>query len=94
RGGWLSANRQFIQNLPIRTIDFNDKKDKAMHDEMVKLVDTMLDLNKKLQKTKTPHDRELIERRIKATDDRIDSLVYELYGLTEEDIRVIEDAKV
>lgn len=46
------------------------------------LVDKMLDLHEKLKKAKTPHDRELIERQIKATDSQIDRLVYELYGLT------------
>ena len=76
--------------LPIRTIDFNNKKEKEMHDQIVSLVDKMLDLNEKLKKTKTPHDRELIERQIKATDSQIDRLVYELYGLTEEEIRVVE----
>ncbi len=67
------------------------QKEKAMHDKMVSLVDSMLDLNKKLHKTKTPHERELLERRIKATDNRIDTLVYELYGLTDEEIRIVEE---
>jgi len=47
------------------------------------LVEQMLDLNKKLQSAKIAQDKELIERRIKITDNRIDRLVYELYGLTE-----------
>jgi len=58
--------------------------------EMVSLVDRMLDLNKKLQTVKIAHDRELLERQIKITDDQIDRLVYELYGLTEEEIGVVE----
>ncbi|MEE9614156.1 MAG: hypothetical protein V3W31_04260 [Thermodesulfobacteriota bacterium] len=56
----------------------------------MKLVDGMLDLHKKLATKKTPHEREMIERQIKATDNSIDKLVYELYGLTEEEIRVVE----
>ena len=64
--------------------------DKIQHNKMVLLVEKMLDLHKKLKKAKTPHDRELIERQIKATDSQIDRLVYELYGLTEEEIRVVE----
>jgi type II restriction/modification system DNA methylase subunit YeeA len=60
------------------------------HDRMVSLVEKMLELHKKLQKAKTPHDKELIERRIKSTDKEIDALVYELYGLTDEEIRIVE----
>jgi hypothetical protein len=32
----------------------------------------------------------LHQRQIEATDEQIDALVYELYGLTEEEIRIVE----
>jgi len=35
-------------------------------------------------------DKELYERQIKIVDKQIDRLVYELYGLTEEEIKVVE----
>jgi hypothetical protein len=38
-----------------------------------------------LPKTKTPHEQESLKRTIAATDKQIDQLVYELYGLTEEE---------
>jgi len=59
---------------------------------MVALVRRMLDLNRKLPKARTSHERTVIEREIAATDRRIDLLVYELYGLTKKEIRVVEDA--
>jgi hypothetical protein len=34
--------------------------------------------------------KELIQRQIDATDKQIDKLVYELYGLTEDEIKIIE----
>ena len=37
-----------------------------------------------------PADRELYERQIEAADEEIDALVYELYGLTEEAITIVE----
>jgi type I restriction-modification system DNA methylase subunit len=46
RGGWLSANRQFLSQLPFRIINFSDPTDKARHDRMVKLVEQMLPLHK------------------------------------------------
>lgn len=36
------------------------------------------------------HERTLLIRRIEATDGQIDKLVYELYGLTEEEVRLVE----
>ena len=59
---------------------------------MVSLVENMLDLNKRLSESKTGHEKTLLSRQIEATDRQIDRLVYELYGLTEEEIAVVEDA--
>jgi len=84
-------NKTYLEKLPIRTIDFNKSSEKALHDKMVSLVEKMLGLNKKLQKAKIAHEKELLERQIKITDNRIDSLVYKLYGLTEEEIKVVEE---
>jgi hypothetical protein len=57
---------------------------------MVSLVAQMLDLNKRLQDAKLDHDRTLLQRQIEATDAAIDALVSELYGLTEEEIKIVE----
>ena len=35
-------------------------------------------------------DKELYERQIRIVDAQIDRLVYDLYGLTEEDVKVVE----
>lgn len=92
RGGFFRYFTQFIEQLPIRTIDFSNPADKARHARMVKLVDTMLKLHENPQAAKVDHDRELIQRQIDATDKQIDQLVYELYGLTDEEIRIVEEA--
>jgi len=57
---------------------------------MVKLVERMLDLHKKLADAKVPDDKTRIQRQIDATDKQIDKLVYDLYGLTEEEIQIVE----
>jgi len=59
---------------------------------MVAMVETMLKLHKDLPKAKTPHEQESLKRTIAATDKQIDQLVYELYGLTEDEIRIVEGA--
>jgi uncharacterized coiled-coil protein SlyX len=81
--------RDIIQ-FHIRTIDFNNPAEKKMHDDLVSLVEKMLELNKQLQKTHFDSEKESIERQIAATDKKIDKLVYELYGLTEEEITIVE----
>ena len=39
-------------------------------------------------------DKELYERQIKLVDAQIDGLVYDLYGLTEEEVKVVEEVIV
>jgi hypothetical protein len=58
---------------------------------MVALVNQMLDLNKRLSETTLEHEKTVILRQIEATDRQIDELVYELYGLTEEEIKIVEE---
>jgi hypothetical protein len=55
---------------------------------MVALVERMLALHK--QQPSTPGEKEMLKREIAATDRQIDGLVYELYGLSEEEIKIVE----
>jgi hypothetical protein len=64
----------------------------SRHSSMVALVEKMLALNRRLSEAKTGHEKALLSRQIEATDRQIDALVYELYGLTEEEIAIVEDA--
>ena len=63
---------------------------KPRRNEMVGPVEMMPKLHRDLPKAKTPHEQESLQRQIAATDKQIDALVYELYGLTEEEIRIVE----
>lgn len=90
RGGYLRFIYQYLVKLPIRTIDFNNPEERSMHDRMVQLVERMLDLHKKKQQAKTNSEKELFDHQIKATDREIDQLVYKLYNITEEEIRIVE----
>ncbi len=90
RGGYIRFFSQYIEQLPIRTINFTDPLDKARHDRMVALVSQMLELNKKLQDATLDHEKTLLSRQIEAADGAIDKLVYELYGLTEEEVKIVE----
>ncbi|MGA9365434.1 MAG: TaqI-like C-terminal specificity domain-containing protein [Bacteroidota bacterium] len=82
---------EYIERLPIRTINLSDPADKSRHDRMVEMVEQMLALHKQLASAKTEHEKTALQRQIDATDKQIDELVYELYGLTEEEIKIVEN---
>ncbi len=79
-----------IIQLPIRTIDFSTPSEKAIHDKLVSLVDRMLDLHKKKAALPPSAEREKIEREIAVTDEKIDEIVYGLYGVTAEERKIVE----
>ena len=90
RGGYLRFFTQYLEKLPIRTIDVNKPSEKAIHDNLVSFVDRMLDLHKKKAALPQSAEREKIEREIAVTDEKIDEIVYGLYGVTDEERKIIE----
>jgi type II restriction/modification system DNA methylase subunit YeeA len=54
------------------------------------LAERMLALHQQLAAAKIEHEKTARHRQIEATDRQIDALVYELYGLTEEEIKIVE----
>jgi type I restriction-modification system DNA methylase subunit len=81
---------QVVESLPFPPLDLSQKPDKQKHDQLVKLVDTMLKLKEKAAEA-TMRVQEITERQIAATDKAIDLLVYQLYGLTAEEITLVEE---
>src|SRR5690606_17429252 len=81
---------QYVENFPIRTIDITNHAAAARHARMVELVQRMLDLHKRLAAEGNPQMKTALQRQIDATDAQIDSLVYELYELTGDEIKIVE----
>jgi len=80
-----------MEKIPIRVIDSSDPTDKAYRDKIVSLVERTIVLHREWGGPINPNDKIQLEREIEATDHQIDQLVYELYGLTEEEIKIVED---
>jgi len=89
-GGYYKFSAPYLKRLSIRRINFSDPADKARHDKMVTLVDSMLGLHKQLAAAKSEAQRAILQRQIDATDAEIDRLVYDLYGLTAEESALVE----
>ena len=90
RGGYIALNRQYIEQIPLPPFSLNRESDKAAHDRMVTLVEQMLELHRQLAAARTPQEQTALERQIAATDTQIDRLVYDLYGLTGDEIAIVE----
>ncbi len=83
---------QYMEKVPIRPLDDGNSEDRLRRERMTDLVNRMLALHARQRTTRTPSDQTAIAREIVATDGQINRLVYELYGLTAEDIKTVEQA--
>lgn len=88
-GDLLQVDKGPLLNIPIHLTD-----DKNKQKEIIKLVEKITALNKELQKLHPIMDEEeynLKKEAIEKTDREIDGKVYELYGLGEEERKIIEN---
>jgi adenine-specific DNA-methyltransferase len=87
RAAFPKINTNTLEELPVPDIlkvDINIKKN------ILLFVDTILDLNKQKQTTTNSETLEQLNQRIAYTDAKINKLVYELYGLSEEEVGIVE----
>lgn len=68
------------------------KASKSDIDKMVNLVTQLIQLNSRNFDSLTPIEVEQLKRQIAATDRQIDELVYQIYGLTEDEIVLVESS--
>jgi hypothetical protein len=85
KGGRLELRQQSLARFPMP-----DGIDRSRHDRMVKLVEQMLALHQQAAGARTPQEQTALTRQIAATDTQIDRLVHDLYGLTEDEIKIVE----
>jgi len=90
---------RFIFGMAIITMHFDNSVTSRIpipsncdNPKLIFLVDQMLDAQKLYHNAKTESDKKLYKHKIDLIDKQIDTLVYELYGLTENEIKIIEES--
>jgi hypothetical protein len=89
-GGYLRVGPPQLATIPLAMMNLDMPRDRLRHDRMVAMVNQMLQFHEDLASARTAHEKTLLERQIAATDRQIDTLVYELYGLTGDEIAIVE----
>jgi hypothetical protein len=91
-GGYFTFKTQYLNNFPIRIIDLKNNLDKSSYEKIIMLVEQMLSIQKQYQSENSTPIKTNLKQKINILDNQIDQLVYELYGLTEEEIKVVEES--
>ncbi len=80
-----------LGQIPICVLDASKAAERAPHDRMVSLVEQVLAAKKQLAGAQSDKDKDFYENKCFALERQIDVLVYDLYGLTENEIKIVED---
>ncbi len=87
---YIEFSARAVTSFPVRPVDLSKPADKTRHDRMVQLVEQMLEGKKQQAGAQTEKDRTYYENKCASLDRQIDALVYDLYGLTEAEIKIVE----
>jgi len=80
-GGYLGINKSTIEELPL--VDVGKEEQKKISD----IVDKILTITKSSDYLENPAKKE----KVKEYERQIDQMVYDLYGLTKEEVKIVED---
>jgi type I restriction-modification system DNA methylase subunit len=88
RDGYYEYSRNTLSRFPIKTI--STKEEAFKQNEIIKMVDQLLHLNQEITEAKLQTQIDQLKSKIDYCENRINEIVYQLYGLTEEEIRIVE----
>ena len=91
-GGGFHTYPKTIRELPVFDIDQATANEKNVLNAIESQAMRMLQLHRQRATARTPQGLTSLERQIDATDAQIDQLVYELYDLGADEIKIVEDA--
>lgn len=89
RGEYYSHGKQFIENLPIREIDFTEKDQKKRHDTIVRTVKSIIKARQSFSAEKVYAKKRILHRKINRLYNKLFTQIDALYGFTKEDIDCI-----
>ena len=86
----VNLSKTYLSQIPIKNVFGYNKDLINHHNTLASKARSMIEFQIKFESAKTPTEHTAIERQIQAIDTQIDQLVYQLYGLTEEEIKIVE----
>jgi len=91
RGGYFAASKQYIEHLPIRLSIGDGAADERLAEKVEQVVERAQHLRTQ-RAGAVGHGLTLLKREIASLDSQLDRLVYDLYGLTDDEIALVEES--
>jgi len=94
RGDAYRLTPEFLNSFCFPAINLKDSREKQFYDKVILFAEKILSLNRSLLKIgdKQTDERKRIEEEIEKIDKEIDNLVYNIYGITDQEKKIIEES--
>lgn len=89
-GGYMNVGKKSLTQFIYYPINLKNSKEKEINNKLVNLVDNIIAINKKIVAENNPDTKTILQRQISTIDLQIDKLVYELYDLNDDEIKLIK----
>lgn len=89
-GGYMNVSKKQLDDFLFLAIEQTNKVDLNRYNQIVMHVEQLLILNMDLHKITLETKKEQIKQKIEYNEDKINSLVYQLYDLTKDEIELVE----
>ena len=89
RGAYYSHGKQFLENIPIKIIDFNNPDEKKIHNEVVKAVKQLISTKQSYNEVYIGAKKKILQRKLDFLNNTLISLVNQLYQITDEAMNIV-----
>jgi hypothetical protein len=90
RGGYASHGKQYVKDVPIRNIDFNNPEEAQKYRKIIALVEKLIEAVDKMTKESLPQKKEVYMRQCALTRMKVMQFIEQLYCISTDDLAVIE----
>ena len=94
RGGYYSHGKQFIKDLPVVDIDFDDPAQKMSHDGIVSVVKKLIENSEERKAARTPKNQAICDRYRKVLLHDLLDRMNRVYGITVADLAIAETVEI
>ncbi|WP_291275883.1 N-6 DNA methylase [Flavobacterium sp.] len=89
RGAYYSHGKQFLENIPIKRIDFDNAEQRKNHNEIVKIVQQLIHTKDTYNKTYIGSKKNILQRKLDYLLNSLVGLINQLYQISEDEMNVV-----
>jgi len=89
-GAYYSHGQQFIENIPIKTVDFNNSEESEVYEDIINRVNILLEIQERIETDSSSTTRTVLQRRMDTERTALEDVVSSWYGITRDDINSVQ----